>query len=194
MARIMTPDAILSYPNLFTPRAATEGGDPKYSCTLVFTAEQDLRPLKAAALAVAKETFGAQAEALIKQKKIKWPFRDDEGDVEGKGYPEGSTFLNVRSNKKPGVVSIYPGPDGKPLPIEDPDKVYPGVIVRATIEPFTYNRPDSKGVTFGLGNVQVLREGERLDGRAKAEDEFDADMNATVALEVEAEDDLSDLM
>ena len=34
--RLFTPEAILSYPNLFVARPGQDGGEPKFSCTLVF--------------------------------------------------------------------------------------------------------------------------------------------------------------
>jgi hypothetical protein len=97
------------------------------------------------------------------------------------------------------VVSIYPDPvTGKPSQITDPDKVYPGVIVQATIEAYGYDRDGNRGVTFGLGNIQVRRDGDRLDSAKAASDEFEADATAVADLsdlEVAPEaDDLSDLI
>ena len=36
MASLMTPYGLLSFPNLFTPRAPAEGAEPRYSINLVF--------------------------------------------------------------------------------------------------------------------------------------------------------------
>lgn len=197
MARIRTPEAILSYPRLFE---ADENG--KYSCCLVFPAGTDLRELRQALTDAGKEKFGDKFTAqAIKSGRIKWPLRDEADDVEAKGYPEGSTFINVRTTRKPQVVSIYPDPNtGKPSQITDPDKVYPGVVVQATIEAFGYDRDGNKGVTFGLGNIQVRRDGDRLDGNKSASDEFEADATAVADLSdledtpAGADDDLSDLI
>lgn len=221
MARIITPEAILSYPNLFTPRAANPGDDEKYSVSLVFPAGTDLSALESAAATMLKEKFGKKADALllkvIARRKgkteeeiliaggIRWPFRQD---WESKGYPEGSTFLNVRSTRPPQVVSVIPDENGNPSRVTDESRVYPGVIARASIDPFTYDVSGNKGVTFGLGNVQIIRDGDRLDGNAHASAEFDADPGAIADLsdldgvdqveaEVEAdepEDVLSDLV
>lgn len=185
MARIITPEAILSYPNLFTPRAMGDQ-EPKYSCALVFPEGTDLTAMKQAALDALTEEWGEKAPAMVKAGQARWPFRDNPDDVALKGYPEGSTFVNVRSNRKPGVVSIFPDPStGKPTPVTDEAQVYPGVIVRASLDAYTYDTQGNKGVTFGLGNVQIIRDGDRLDGRSHAEDEFEADPDALA--------DLSDL-
>lgn len=181
--RIITPEAILSYPNLFTPRAQNDQQEPKYSCALVFTEDTDISDLKKAAVAVAKEKWGAKAADMIKKGQLRMPFRTD---TKAKGYPEGSTFMNVRSKQRPGVVSIVPDPEtGKPMVIEDESQIYPGVIARASITFFAYDTSGNRGVSAGLNNIQKIREGDRLDSRVRAVDEFEADEDAVA--------DLSDL-
>ena len=46
--------------------------------------------------------------------------------------------------------------------------------MRASLRPFTYDTNGSKGVSFALQNLQKLRDGERIDGRLRPEDEFEA--------------------
>ena len=171
MPAMHTPEAIISYPFLFNPRANDEG-KLKYSCALVFPAGTDLSKLKQAVLDAAEEKFGTKAAELIRTKKIHTPFRDDWA---AKGYPEGSTFINVTTEKKPGIVSIYKGPDGKPAPIVDSEQIYAGCIVIASVVAKYFEAKGKKGITFYLNNLQKRRDGERLDGRMKAEDEFEAE-------------------
>lgn len=188
--RLQTPEAILSYPFVFKMQKAMDDTQKdKYSCVLVFTDEQQKSPLfkamKKAAVEAAIEKFGGdKAPGLIRSGKIRMPFRDDPEDIEKKGYPEGSCFITVKNEKKPGIVSIFPDPNnnGKPMSITDEEQIYAGCIVRATINAFGYDQRGNKGVSFGLNNIQKLRDGERLDGRAKAEDEFEADMDAVASL------------
>ena len=180
--RVITPEAIASYPTLDKPEAMNEGEAPKYSIALVFPKGTDLSELKAAALQAAEEKFGKEkAHAMIKAKKLTLPFRTD---GEEKGYPEGSVFFNARTQRKPTVVSRVPDADGKPTVIS-PDAVYPGAIVRASLSAFGYDVKGNKGVGFGLNNIQFVRDGERLDGSRNARDEFAADEDAVA--------DLSDL-
>lgn len=178
--RVITPEAILSYPNLFTARA-DQKGTFKFSCALVFPEGTSLTGLKAAAIGVLVEKFGkAKAADMVKTKAVKLPFRDD---AEAKGYPAGSIFINVRANQQPGIVSRIPDPkSGRPMPITDPDEVYAGCRVRASITAFWYDTEGNKGVSFGLNNIQKIGDGERLDGRRPAEDEFDADAEAAADL------------
>jgi len=210
--RIITPESMLSYPHLFKPQAPMEeGGKAKFSAVFVFGPDTDITDLKRAAIEAAKETYGDKAAGMIRSGKLRLPFRTD---TEDKGYPDGSTFFAARSDTQPGIVSIYPGPDGRPLPITNEGDVYPGCIARASVSFYAYDRAGNKGVGVALNNVQKLRDGDRLDGRKKAQDEFDADLDAVAPLddlteEVEVEeapvtkkgrgkakdeDDLSDLL
>ena len=196
--RVITPEAILSYPNLFEPRAITEGATPKYSASLVFPEDADLSELEKAAAKVLKEKFGKKADALLKKvvarrngentegelkaNGLRWPIRTDN---DSKGYPEGSRFFGARSERAPQIVTAIPDENGRPSKLEDRSKVYPGVIVRASLDAYAYDVSGNRGVTFGLGNIQILRDGERLDSKVNAEAEFEADPDAVA--------DLSDL-
>jgi hypothetical protein len=181
--KVITPEAVLSYPHLFEPQEGQNpGDDPKYGCALVFLEGSDLTEMKKAAVAALVDKFGEdKAKDLLQRKAVKMPFRDD---AEAKGYPEGSIFVNCRSKQQPGIVSIYPDTKDpkKPAAITDPEKVYPGVIVMASLRAFYYDVSGNKGVSFALNNIQVRRDGERLDGRVKAEDEFSADPDAVPSL------------
>lgn len=206
MAQIITPEAIISYPKLFKAEAYEEGDTPEYSAALIFPEGTDLKELKVAAITALKEKWGEKTQALLKAGKINSPFRTD---VEEKGYPEGSTFFNVRSRRKPGVVSIYPDENGKPSIITDEDAIVAGARVKVALSVFTYDVKGNKGVSFGLNHVQLIRkptEEERLDGRVAVEDSFAADLEAVADLSdlegvgsddapaASGGDDLSDLM
>lgn len=171
MATIITPEAILSYPALFEPKEGMNGGEAKYSAVLVFPKGTDLSALRKAAEEAGREKFGTKYDELMKTNKLRNPFRDD---VEGTSFPEGSIRITARDKSKPGIVSRYAGPDGKPKAITDPSEMYPGCKVRASVRAFAYDMPGSRGVSFGLGNIQKLGEGERLDGRVAADREFEA--------------------
>jgi hypothetical protein len=185
---VITPECVLSYPALFEPKP-TPSGEERYSACLIFGADADLSALKAAAKAAAESGWGSKAAAMLKNRQLRWPFRDG-AEKEGRaGYGSGTTFINVSSTRQPGVVSRYVGRDGKPLPIDDPAELYPGCRVRASLVAFAYDVSGNKGVSFVLCNVQKLGEGERLDGRLRAEDEFDAFEDAPVDLDVNGAND-----
>ena len=186
---IITPEAFISYPNLFV---ADDKG--KYGCALIFVEGVDLKELKDAAAAVAFEEFGDKAAGMFASGQLYNPFRTD---VESKpGYPAGATFFNTRTNNKPGVVAAWADPSGetgadgklKPAIITDPSIIIAGGTVKALVNPYYFDVDGNKGVTFGLNGIQWIRKPtaeERLDGRIAAVDAFAVDLDAV--------EDLSDL-
>ena len=179
---LMTPEAVLSFPALFVPRPPMPGstGDAKYEATLVFAPGTDLKELREEATKVANEKFGGKLSALIQAGKFKTPFLTEEGvDAKDLKYPKGSIFIRAKAKTKPGVVSVH----DKNTLISDPNIMYSGCIVRATVRPFTYDQSGNKGVAFGLNNICRIRDGVRIDGRKAAKDEFDS---------VEAPEELGD--
>lgn len=186
MTKVITPEAIISYPHIFEPQTPPGASEPVYSCALVFLDDVDISEMKTAVTAVAKEKWGDRTKDLIKSGKIRLPFREDGAE---KGYPEGSTFVNVKSKQRPGVVSIYAGANGKAAEITDPKEIYPGAVVKASLRPYAYSVNGNNGVAFSLGNLQKIRDGERMDGRLSAADEFTAEPRPTADLS-----DLDDLL
>lgn len=157
---IRTPIGRLSFPNLFEKRAY-EGQEAKFSCVILFPPGTDLTELKAAVNEVARAKFPNG-----KPKKFRSPFRDAaEKDVDG--YEDGWVFITCSSQIKPQIV----GPKIKP--ITDPAVLYPGCWIRATVRPFAYDTKGNQGVSFGLNNVQKIKDGEPLGSFSKAEDDFD---------------------
>lgn len=187
-----TPEAIVSYPYFAKGQIERDDdGKPKangkvqFSGAFIFTAATDISAGKAAALAAAQEKWGDKAIEMIQSGALKWPFRKDGAT---KGYDKvagaGCIFFNARSIKKPGCVYRHAAP-GSTKPAEVPfDKIedvfYPGSHVRATVRAFWFENR-SKGVSFSLNNVQFLGDGERLDSRVAAEDDFSADLAAAPA-------------
>lgn len=174
--KIISPECVLSYPHLDEPVAAMNGqGEPKYSCTLLFAEGADLAAMQAAVIEAAVDKFGAKAVQMLKTGALKIPFRTD---WEAKGYPEGTTFINVRSAQAPGLVYAHRDPGTKKPAIVPGDKItevfYAGAHVRASLAAFGYDTSGNKGVSFGLNNLQKLSDGPRLDGRKAADDDFEA--------------------
>lgn len=177
---IVTPVGTLSYPHLAEPQKADQNGKQKYSCAIVFAPGTDLTALRVAALEAAEAKFGKAIKAgatsipiarAMEIGTIRSPFRVD---GEAKGYPAGSVFINVRSDNAPGCVYADLRPE------KDKDEIkrnfYAGAQVRVSVSAFGYDSNGNKGVSFGLNNIQKIAEGERIDGRKSAEDEFTAEL------------------
>ena len=170
---IRTCPVRLSYANLFKPIQGTDdngqpSGDPKYSVALLFPVGANISLLSEAAKHAAIEKFGPKAASL----RLKMPIRDqiEKADRDGNlptGYAEGAAFFNCTSKQKPGIVDAFGAP------ITDESKVYSGQWALVTVRPFGFENR-SKGVAFGLQNVQIIADDERLGGgRAAAADEFE---------------------
>lgn len=176
--RVITPEARLSFPALFEPQT-TPQGKKKYSACLIFEKTADMAAMKKAALLAASEKWGDKAPDMIKQGKVRLPFRDGNDYADKRGFGPEVVFMNVGSdaekNAPPGIVDRFKDPKtGKARVISDPAEVYPGCYVRASLSAFAYDTNGNKGVSFGLNNIQKLRDGERLDGRSAATDDFEA--------------------
>lgn len=169
---IITPVARLAFEHLFEKDMREINGQKvdKYTATLLFPKDADLSPLKK----LAKRARDAKwPDPDMRPKNLKTPFRD--GDVDGRGEDgkpwegfEGHIFIRVSSKYKPGIV------DQKVRPVLDPEKVYSGCYVRAQVHAYVFSNMGNHGVSFGLDNVQFVKDGERLGGGVPPEKAFDA--------------------
>ena len=60
-------------------------------------------------------------------------------------------------------------------PILTRSEVYSGVYGRASISFYAFNSSGNKGIACGLNNLQKIRDGEPLGGKASAESDFASD-------------------
>jgi hypothetical protein len=161
--RVITPIARLSYPALFKPSKALEGGgEGKYQCELIFDPGVDISALKNAANIAAKEKWGDKIP-----KGLRTPFRDGDKDREDKDGYAGNIFIGARSKDRPGVII-----GRERLPCTDESEVYGGCYVRASVTAFAYDTNGNRGVSFALNNVWKIRDGEPFGNRRDAGTEF----------------------
>lgn len=190
--KVQTPEFRVSFPAVFDPRAAKQGDKAKYSVTMLFRVTEtakskelgekvvSIQSLKDAVRAVAEQKFGTDRS---KWPKLKLPFRsttqeEDKAKKDMPGYDEGVIFVaassDPKNNPRPGIVHPHAGPDGKPAPLTVPSDFYGGCYARATINPYHWEYMGKQGISFGLQNIQKLRDGEPFGGRGAAENDFDA--------------------
>lgn len=100
---------------------------------------------------------------------IKTPLRD--GDIERPDDPAyaNAYFINANSATAPGIV------DADRNPVLTRSEVYSGVYGRASINLYAFNSNGNKGIACGLNNLQLIRAGEPLGGKASAESDFATD-------------------
>lgn len=193
--------AVLSYPNLFTPKMppnARPGQKSRYSCMLLLplsvAESEEVKALKLVCFNLLKTKYGDNTEALLQAafanqpNCVKWPFRKDNLKRDGSQRYDPtkfSCFVSAWSESAPGLVDRYAGSDGKPVKILTPsqDKFYPGCTVNASLNPFLYDQAGNRGVAFGLNNLQFWSDGERLDNRVAAEDDFTAEARPVANLD-----------
>lgn len=170
--KVLTGEVRLSYCNLTTPRAAQQGGEPKYSVTLLIPktdmatkADIDAAISAAANDALAKVWNGARPPQL------RVPIYDGDS-VRPSGVPfgdecKGHWVMTASTKNKPQVV----GMDNINCELA-PSDIYSGMYARVTIRFFGYSNSGNKGIGCGLGNVMKTRDGEALAGSASASVDF----------------------
>ena len=90
---------------------------------------------------------------------LKLPLRD--GDIDrpdDENYQE-HFFVNASSKDAPQVV------DRHVQPVTDPMMVYSGCYCNVSVNFYAFNANGNRGVAAGLGNVQFVKDGERLSGQ-----------------------------
>ena len=61
-----------------------------------------------------------------------------------------------------------------------PYLIYSGVYARVSLSFYAFNSNGNRGIACGLQNIQKVKDGESLGGKARAEDDFNDDFNTDV--------------
>lgn len=159
-----------SYANVWDAKSIN-GGAPKYSVSLIIPKSDTATVNKVnaaiqAAYAEGEGKLKGNGRSVPPIQAIKTPLRD--GDIERPDDPAyaGCYFINANSATAPGIV------DANRQPILERSEVYSGVYGRASISFYAFNSNGNKGIACGLNNLQKIRDGEPLGGKARAEDDF----------------------
>ena len=168
MSKVVTGTVRLSYANVWTPRSANEGSEPKYSASIIIpkadTATVDA--IKKAIEVAIQEGVGKFGGKIPPRATLKLPLRDgDEERPDDEAY-KNAYFLNATSKLAPGIV------DKHVQPILDHSEVYSGVYARVSLNFYAFNTSGNRGVACGLGNIQKIRDGEPLGGKTAPSADF----------------------
>ncbi|MFL0197363.1 DUF2815 family protein [Clostridium sp. WILCCON 0269] len=169
---VVTGKVRLSYVHLCTPYANRNGGEPKYSATLLIpksdiaTKQRIDAAINAAIQYGVKEKFNG-----IRPPVLSTPVHDGDGARPSDGMPfgeecKGHWVLTASDKDKQDIVDINLNP------ILDQTDIYSGMYARVSIRFFPYTNSGKKGIGCGLGPVQKLGDGEPLGGRISAADAF----------------------
>jgi len=172
MKVITGPDTRWSYANVWEPKSIN-GGTPKFSVSLIIPKSDTVTVAK---IKAAIEAAYQEGEARLKGNGksvpplagIKTPLRD--GDLERPDDPAyaNAYFINANSATAPGIV------DADRNVILTRSEVYSGVYGRASINFYAFNTNGNRGIAVGLNNLQLIRPGEPLGGKSRAEDDFNS--------------------
>lgn len=166
-------DTRWSYANVWDPKSIN-GGTPKYSVSLIIPKSDKvtIQKIKAAIQAAYEEgesKLKGNGKSVPSLSVLKTPLRD--GDLErpdDEAY-KNAYFVNANSATAPGIV------DADRQQIIDRSEVYSGVYGRASINFYAFNSNGNKGIACVLNNLQKIRDGEPLGGKASAESDFATD-------------------
>lgn len=163
---ITGPNTRFSYLNAWEPKAI-DGGKPKYSVSLIIPKDDTatLNKIKAA-YEEGQSKLKGNGKSVPALTAIKTPLRD--GDLErpdDEAYAN-SYFVNANSASAPGIV------DADRQPIIERSEMHSGIYGRASINFYAFNVNGNHGIACDLNNLQKLRDGEPLGGKASAESDF----------------------
>lgn len=168
---ITTGKVRASYVSIFQPKVPQNGGDPKYSVTLLIpktdtaTINSIYAEIEKAKQEGAQKAFGGNVPPVCRI-----PLYDGDGV-----RPSGETFgeeckghlvMTASAKLQPSIVDLGM------TNIINPAEVYSGCYIRANINFFAYNTNGNKGIGCGLNAVQKIEDGEPLTARVSAEEAF----------------------
>lgn len=168
--KVILKNVRLSYANIWDPRPARDGQEPKYGVSLILPKSdkaQVAKVRKAIEEAIEKGKEDRGAAWAKNPNSLKLPLRD--GDVDRSDDPvyENAFFIGANSKNQPQIV------DARVEPILDRAEVYSGCYANVSVNFYPYDTQGNKGVAAGLGNIQKVRDGEPLGGTVSAQSEFD---------------------
>ena len=159
-----------SYANVWEPKAM-EGGKPKFSVSLIIPKSDTVTvgKIKAAieeAYREGQSKLKGNGKSVPALSSLRTPLRDGDIDRPDDAAYANSYFVNANSATAPGIV------DAAKNQIIDKSEVYSGCYGRASISFYAYNANGNKGIACGLNNLQKIKDGEPLGGKASAESDF----------------------
>ena len=157
----------ISFANIWEAKSIN-GGEEKYSVSCIIPKSDKATLLKIHnAIEAAKEAGKTKRWGGKIPPNLKLPLRD--GDIDrpdDEAYAD-AMFVNATSKDAPQIV------DRKVQPILDPLECGSGDYCNVSVNFYAFNANGNRGVAAGLGNVQLVKNGERLAGKATAASDFD---------------------
>lgn len=166
----------LSYPALFRPKESSNGGEPKYSATILIP-KTDVATLQTVSSAIQKEIQEASSpNGYWKGAAPANPtvtLYDGDAPNPRSGEPwgdecKGHYVLRTSSSNQPDVIDEF---GQKAM---DATKFYAGCYCYFSVNFAPYNNNGNKGIGAFLNCVMFAHDGDPLEARASAKDDFAA--------------------
>lgn len=160
-----------SYTYVFQPQVPKDGGEPKYSVTMLIP-KSDVATYQAVQAEINQALQAGVQKAFNGQMPSKpmLPIHDGDGTrKDGDPFGEecrGCWVFTSSSKQTPFVV------DAQVQPIIDPTQVYSGMWANVNVTFFAYNNAGKKGIGCGLNGVQKIRDDTPLSSRVTAQEAF----------------------
>lgn len=178
----------ISFANIWEPKSIN-GSEEKYSVSCIIpksdkkTLERIHKAVEAAKQIGISKKWGGKIPA-----NLKLPLRD--GDIDrpdDEAYAD-AMFVNANSKDAPQIV------DRKVQPIIDPMECGSGDYCNVSVNFYAYNANGNRGVAASLGNLQKIKDGERLAGRTSAASDFTEVESDGDGENIFSEDDIPDYL
>ena len=168
--KVITGTMRLSYANIWEPKSI-KGSAAKYSVSLLIpkSDKATLAKIQTAIDAAIEDGIGKFGGKKPSKAALKLPLRDGDAERPDDEAYKNAYFVNANATSAPGIV------DADLNPILTRSEVYSGVYGRASITFYAFNSSGNKGIACGLNNLQKIRDGEPLGGKASAESDFATD-------------------
>lgn len=171
--KIVTGIVRLSYANIWQAKSIN-GGTPKFSTSVLIPKSdtatvQKINSAIQAAYDEGQSKLKGNGKSIPTLAMLKTPLRDGDAERPDDEAYSGQWFINANSNTAPGVVDI------NRQPILDTSEIYSGVYARVSLSLYAFNSNGNRGIACGLQNIQKVKDGESLGGKASAEDDFSDD-------------------
>ena len=172
--KVTVGEVRLSYCHLFKPEAIADGGEPKYSVSVIIPKSNtkliaQIKQAVSAALQMGVSSkFGGKMPSNWKN-----PLRDGDLEKSDDDSYAGCYFISASSKTKPGVVKrMKVNGQNTLVEVTNEEDIYSGCYGFVSINFFPFSNAGNKGVGAGLNNVLKTREGEYLGGRSSAQTDF----------------------
>ena len=164
----------ISFANIWEPKSVN-GSEEKYSVSLLIPKSDKTTLAKIhKAIEAAKEDAKGKKWGGKIPPNIKLPMHDGDIDRPDDENYAGHMYFNASSKDAPQIV------DRKVQPILDPMECGSGDYCNVSVNFYGFAASGNKGIAAGLGNIQKVKDGERLAGKTSAASDF---------TEVEGDDD-----